>query len=397
MDKKTDLKLKMIEEKQIFLFAFSILLNGISLSTLGQVIPETNNEVAKKDTSVTTGLIDKIMDVVIVEKENYTFAIFPIIDYGKELGFSMGAMLAIVLKDSNENTDAKYYRPTTIIPSFTYSTNNHLFFNTDLILYTKNNWLIFSKLGIYSVPSNFYGIGTPQSNVSLFNQETYTHVAAFLKSIDDNNYLGITYDIGYVNNLEIEGKILNKNIKGYEGGFHLGLGPRYQFDTRDDILYPSKGILFTLNFKQYFGDYIFHVTSIDYRNYTSLFSEKNILASQISWTISFGDVPFYKLPKLGGKSNLRSINNANKYINNHSYYFQTEYRRQLIGRFGAVLFIGAGSSASGINKEYLEDMVYGYGVGFRFHMLNKDKLNFRIDVGWGDGEPALFITIREAF
>lgn len=387
----------MINKSKSIRFIFVFLFIVLQVSTSAQKITDTDDEPAKKDTSGVNYLVEKVMDVVTVRKEKYSLVSFPMMEYSKELGFAVGVLSAIVINDSNAISDAKYYRPTTIIPSFEYSTNNHLLFDADLILYTKNNWLIFSRLAAYNVPTRFYGIGTPQNNESKFNQDTYANIAAFLKSINNNNYLGLSYDIGHVINSEIKGETLNKDISGYDGGFHLGLGAKYQFDNRNDILYPSKGILFKLSFTPYFGDYSFSVSNIDFRNYTTLYSEKNIIANQFSWTVSSGDVPFYKLPKLGGKSNLRSINNSGKYINNHNYYFQTEYRRHLTGRFGATIFMGLGSSASGFNNEYTEDMVYEYGLGFRFRMLDKDKLNFRFDVGFGNGDPALFMTIREAF
>ena len=94
---------------------------------------------------------------------------------------------------------------------------------------------------------------------------------------------------------------------------------------------------------------------------------------------------------------LRSINNSNKYINNQVYWVQSEYRREFGGRFGAVAFVGFGNNMSGWDDSYTEDIVYMYGLGLRFRLLKKDKLNFRLDYGLGNGSPAIFMTIREAF
>lgn len=378
-------------------FVFTFLFIMLQVSGSGQNHISTNEMTAKQDTSGVNLLVEKVMSIATVKKEKYSITTFPTIEYSTELGLAMGVLSAIVIHDTNAMSKAKYYRPTTIVPSFAYSTQNHLVFDTDIIMYTQNNWLIFSRLALYQVPSSFYGIGSPQNIESTYDLDTYANVSAFMKSINNTNYLGVMYDIGYVNHSEIKEKTLDKDITGYDGGFHIGLGIRYQYDNRDDILYPSQGNLLILNSNQYFGDYNFNLSSFDFRHYSTLFSNKNILASQFSWSMAFGNAPFYKLPKLGGKSNLRSINNSSKYINNHSYYLQTEYRRQLSGRFGAVLFVGAGSSASNFNHEYIEDIVYEYGLGFRFRILQKDKLNFRLDLGLGDGTPTFFMTIREAF
>ncbi|MCK5824510.1 MAG: hypothetical protein KAG96_03800 [Ichthyobacteriaceae bacterium] len=358
---------------------------------------QNNSLKESSDTSKVNIFIESVMGYISIEKEKYSITTFPTMDYNNESGLSLGFLSSIVLNDGNQNSNSKYYRPTTIIPALSYSTKKHLLIDADLLMYTKNEWFIGSRVISYKVPAFYFGIGKQTEKTIKLKQNTYGVFGGLLKAIGDLYYMGLSYDIGHVKNYGIDNLEISNKIKGYNGGWHVGLGLESRVDTRDDVIYPTKGNLFNLSIRSYFGNHKFYVTKLNLRHYRKIVSDKNILAFQTTWTISNGNVPFYKMPKLGGKSQLRSINNSNKYINYHNYLAQIEYRRQFAGRFGTVIFTGLGNSAEKLDKSYFEDIIYLYGLGFRFRLLKKDRLNFRLDVGMGDGEPTMFMTIREAF
>jgi len=349
------------------------------------------------DTSGVNRFVEKVMNVLTVDRKNYSITFFPTMTYSDEAGFALGAFAAIILNEEEPVSKSKYYRPTTLVPSISYSTKSFLEFESDFFRFTKSNWFIGSKISIYKMPLNFYGIGEPNDNFSVYDQNTYSIFGSFLKSLHEYYFIGLKYDIGYVLNRNFDGDLLNNSITGYNGGFHGGAGLEVRIDTRNDILYPSRGILFSASVMEYGFDFSFDITEFDLRLFHDVFSKKNILAFQALWTISGGNAPFYKLPKLGGQNLLRSIDNSNKYIEKQKYLIQGEYRREFGGRFGAVAFAGFGQSAPKLDAFYLDDMVYMYGLGFRFRLLKHDKLNFRFDYGMGNGPAAIFMTIREAF
>ncbi len=349
------------------------------------------------DTSGVNVFIEKVMDVITIERAKYSVTFFPTMTYSDEAGLALGAFAAIILNENEPVSKSKYYRPTTLVPSISYSTKGFLLIESDLLRYTKSNWFIGSKFIIYKMPQFFYGIGEPNQGIAKFDQDTYAVFGTFLKSINDSFFIGPSYDIGYVKNTNVVGDQLNSSITGYEGGVHAGLGLAARIDTRDDILYPSKGVLVSISSMQYTFDYNFNLTKFDFRIFRKIRNNKNIVAFQALWQMNSGDAPFYKLPKLGGQNLLRSIDNSNKYINKQTYLLQGEYRRGFGGRFGAVVFSGFGNSLSGWDDPYFDDVVYMYGLGFRFRLLKNDKLNFRFDYGMGNGAPAIFMTIREAF
>ncbi len=348
------------------------------------------------ETDSTDNIVEKVMDLISINKAKYSITFFPTMTYNQEQGLSLGAFAAIVLKGNTPAIKPKYYRPTTLVPSISYSTKGFLLIENDLLGYTKHDLFIGSKLLIYNMPINYYGIGTPVYPPILFHQNTYTLVGSFLKSIKNVFFVGITYDLNYVKNIIDENTNLD-TIYGMDGGLTTGFGLQMRFDSRDDILYPSKGMLINVSSTQYFADYSFNISNFDVRYYKTIISDKNIIAFQATFILGSGNIPYYKLPKLGGQNMLRSINNSNKYINKVVYLAQAEYRRWFGGRFGGAAFVGLGNSLSNINGAYTKDVIYMYGAGFRFRLLEDDKLNFRFDAGFGNDNPSIFMTIREAF
>jgi len=371
--------------KQSLLAIILVLFITLTISAQSDIEQDTTNNI-----------IEKVMDVISINRDTYSITFFPTMDYNQEEGLSLGAFAAIVIKGNEPEIKSKYFRPTTLVPSISYSTKGFLLIESDLIAYTKHNLFIGSRFMIYSMPITYYGIGTPTEEPILFDQETYTIVGSFLKSLNDLYFLGVSYDIGTVSNQPKENTSFD-SVPGIKGGTQIGFGIQARIDSRDDILYPSEGLLVDISSMQYFVDYSFNISKIDIRYYRSIASKKNIIALQSVLTVANGNIPFYKLPKLGGQNMLRSINNSNKYINNIVYLSQAEYRRWIWGRFGAVAFVGMGNNLNNWNNHILEGMVFMYGAGMRFRLLEDDKLNFRLDVGMGNGSPSVFMTIREAF
>ena len=138
---------------------------------------------------------------------------------------------------------------------------------------------------------------------------------------------------------------------------------------------------------------------MDYRKYMKLLSKKNILALQFRANFTSGsNIPFYKLPKLGGDDRMRGLSHKNLYIDRQSYFLQAEVRQELFWRFGGVLFAGMGDVASGVGDFSWNNNRFIYGLGGRFQALKDEKMNIRLDIGFTDnGQSAFYLSVREAF
>jgi len=114
------------------------------------IIQSVNAQEYKQDTA--SGFVEKVMDVVSIDNDNYSITFFPTMDYNQEQGLSLGAFAAIILKGNEPAVKSKYYRPTTIVPSISYSTKNFLLIESDFLGYTKNDLFIGSRFMIYKMP-----------------------------------------------------------------------------------------------------------------------------------------------------------------------------------------------------------------------------------------------------
>ncbi len=346
------------------------------------------------------GFVDKMMDLITFEREKYTVSVYPLMDYSERAGLDFGIMPVIILKSDREIIrKTKYSRPTTIIPSFAMSTRGQMMADVDLIYYHPKGWMLNPTLIWYRIPDTYYGIGGPSGEETVFQTNTIGLEGVWLRPITDMFFMGFSYDLTQVSNKNFEGENLDSTVLGYDGKFTSGLGLDFRFDTRNDILFPSKGQIITLDYRLYFGNFNFHHIELDLASFWKIKNTKNVIGVQGFFeTILGDDVPFYKMPQLGGKHHFRAIGHPNKYLDNQIYYLQAEYRRHLIGRFGAVAFGGWGNNRTEWNESFFKDGKWMFGGGLRFQLLPKDHLNFRLDIGKSPNEEmAIFFTMRESF
>ncbi|GAA4839135.1 hypothetical protein GCM10023331_25470 [Algivirga pacifica] len=338
------------------------------------------------------------MDLTTIEGERFNVSIYPLLDYNERAGFSFGLIAAIVFQETGAQQGSnKYYRPTTLLPSASYSTKNQLLLDADFVMFANSGWMFLARTIYYRFPDTYFGIGGPQEEVSLYTRNQFSMAGGALKPLSDVIYAGAYYDFTTLRNQDIEGESLDETVLGFEGGTVLGLGVETRWDTRDNVLYPEEGRLWRLSARHYFGDFSYNALTLDIRNFWQFKNPENVFGVQLLWEISGENTPYFKLPVLGGKDRLRSIGNPNQYIDRQVWLLQGEYRRHLWQRIGMAVFLGAGNVAT--HREFpFQEIQWVAGTGLRLRLLPKDPLNFRLDVGWGAaGKHALFFTIGEAF
>ena len=337
------------------------------------------------------------------QQKNLKFAIYPAASYTPETSLSLGAVAFFVINKEQQN--AENYRPTNFSPYIVYSLRNQLEANVDFDIFFKNGTNLNLTARYFNFPDYFYGTG----NITrIEDEETFTNNALYLegsalKPLNQSLFLGVNFDIRYdeLVDFQEDGALIDTDLTGVKGGFISGIGPSIRLDSRDNVLYPSKGNYFDISaifYPDFSSEYTFSIFSFDFRKYLSLGNEKNILAMQLLTRFSSGEVPFYKLPKLGGSRRLRGISHANRYIDNNVFYMQAEYRRELFWRFGGVLFAGFGDVANQVGDYAFDDMKVVFGLGGRFRAIKGEKLNARIDLGFTLGkESGIYFLVRESF
>ncbi|MEP1031991.1 BamA/TamA family outer membrane protein [Ekhidna sp.] len=332
-----------------------------------------------------------------------SFAVFPAVSYAPETSLQLGGVAIWVLK-SQDVSQTTFQRQSTVTPYFIYTLKKQSIAVVNLDYYFPSGQNLNASVRYYNFPDSYFGIGNDNdSGIS----EKYTNrffqlEGQFLHPINDKIFVGGAFDAHFTSlKNKIENGLLETDSPvGLEGGNLFGLGPAFRYDTRDYTLYPTKGYFITsrMIFNQ-IGDFSYTSYLADFRKYVTIKNEKHILAFQFRSQFTLGsDVPFYKLPQLGGDERLRGITNASLYRDRQMMYTQVEYRRPLFWRFGMTIFAGVGDVANDLEDFTISEFKYIAGIGGRFAIIPERKLNVRLDVGVGrGGQSGIYIGISEAF
>ena len=332
-----------------------------------------------------------------------SFALLPALSFAPETSVQFGAAAIWVLPPKAVNSSG-YRRESTISPFFLYTFKNQIISAVNLNYFTSQENNLNGSVRFFNFPDLYFGIGNDNDpDIS----ESYTNIffqveGQYMKLLNPTSFLGIAWDAqtNSIRDIEEGGMLRSDDIPGLEGGNVLAVGPTWRFDSRDNNIYPSKGYLITIrSLFNYIGDFDFTSHLADVRKYMQLGNDENILAFQVRANFTTGtDIPFYKLPQLGGDERLRGISNASLYRDRQMIYSQIEYRRPLFWRFGLTVFAGIGDVAFDLGDFEVSELKYVGGIGGRLAAIPEKKLNIRGDIGVArGGQFAIYIGLSEAF
>ncbi|MCR4410490.1 MAG: BamA/TamA family outer membrane protein [Candidatus Saccharicenans sp.] len=337
------------------------------------------------------------------EPDRMGLTLLPIIYYTPEtrLAFGLGSLITyrfgLVFKKARPSTmflGAIY----TQLKQFTLQIKPEIYLN-DNSLFLAGNFMA------ERFPTKLWGIGP---NTADEMEEVYTP-QRFLMEVglqqrlgrDLPLYLGLKYRLESTKIVETEpGKLLDQDlVLGSRGGLLSGPGLAASYDNRDNIFYPNSGLYLQANLNwndHFFGsDYDFLSFQFDLRNY-HLVGEDQVLAVQALAETNTGDVPFYRLARLGGDSLLRGFYNG-RFRDMNLVAFQAEYRFPVWKRLGAVVFGAMGSLANRFRDISFDNLKYAAGFGLRFKIIPKENANLRVDLAFGPGTYGIYFKAGESF
>ncbi len=172
----------------------------------------------------------------------------------------------------------------------------------------------------------------------------------------------------------------------------VSLGPRFQWDSRDDVFYPKRGVFMDSSldlFSQSLGSkFTYQYAKVAFNKYVTL-SKHQVLAVRGMACAANGDrVPIYDLCLFGATNDLRGYP-AGRYQDRRMFATQAEYRlmfpvQGFLGRFGVVAFAGFGAVGDTFGDIGTSDLLPAGGGGLRFRLTKKNPINFRVDYGIGN-------------
>ena len=284
--------------------------------------------------------------------------------------------------------------------------------------FNENRFRIYMNYGYRNEPSHYYGKGFEKAenlergdSTTRFHRSYFQLYPRFVWEVRPHFYLGGLFDLNYtkvsdVNPVMEEDPYFQQFKRKY---LNVGIGGLIQYDTRDDVATPTRGMLLGANFKlfgKYWGGaYNYEIIELEYRQFKNVFRPRSTLAWIAKSQIGLGDIPFTELPTFGSPFDLRGYY-MGKYRDKSMAYGIVEYRHMFgssakykSGNFwakcGFVAWVGTGTIGEtpfDWNKWKLN-----FGAGLRFQM--QPGKNFRLDVGKEPGQPGMqvYMNMTEAF
>lgn len=284
--------------------------------------------------------------------------------------------------------------------------------------FNENKFRIYANYGYRNEPAHYYGIGiTEADNTSRGDSTTKYHRSyfqlypRFVWEIRPYFYVGGLFDLNFTNTTDINPKMAeDPYFLKYKSKFvNVGIGGLVQYDTRDDVATPSRGLLLSTNFKL-FGKYLggaynYEILELEYRQFKNIFRPRSTLAWIAKTQIGFGDIPYSELPTFGSPFDLRGYY-IGKYRDKSMAYGIVEYRHMLgsmekykSGNFWAKcgFVVWGGTGTVGKTPFDWDKWKFNFGAGIRFQM--QPGKNFRLDIGKGVGESGVqvYMNMTEAF
>lgn len=249
-------------------------------------------------------------------------------------------------------------------------------------------------------PETYYGIGndTDESAEEDITLRDYMLKPAVLWRLTPEAWLGLFVDVKRTDVVEHEaGGLLDASgTPGREGGWFVGAGPVFEWDTRDHAFSPRAGDWFQASLGLYreawAGDYDFESLTLDWRRFYPV-GAQSALALQVLGVAQSGEVPFSEMARM---EQLRGILGT-RFRDRRLLMSQIEFRFPIHGRVSGVAFGGIGDVFRTLSDIGFDTLKYGVGGGVRVALNRRERINLRLDVGLSPWESGVYLRMLEAF
>lgn len=329
------------------------------------------------------------------------FLLFPFLLKSPETSLGFGAAGAFFFKaQKNEPTD----RTSDISLIALYTLRKQVVVVMNSTVYFKGEEKIFrAQVSNSYYPDRFWGLGNSTTKAAEENYSIHQYFInpQFLFRTLQKFYLGINLEFQHVYDFTYErgGVFDREQVVGRFGGDVPGAGVLLTWDTRNSAYSPDKGSFAELNSTRYHkligGDFNFWAHTIDLRKFFRL-TPSTVLAAQSVLRMSSGEVPVRNLSMVGGSELMRGYWKG-RFSDKNMFALQTEFRQFLFWRIGIVGFGGLAQVSDKVSTFGLNQFHWAAGGGLRLMVQKKEKLNLRIDYGFGEQSSGLYVILKEAF
>ena len=337
-----------------------------------------------------------------VSTRRMRWIVLPILYYTPETRLAFGAAVINTFRFPKEPLDS---RPSQIQLGGAYTLNKQILLYLPFRLYwNRENWLAYGELGYYKYNYNYFGIGNyAEPATAEVYDVTFPRIrASLMRYVGSGSYLGLRYvmDNWDITGRDPNGLLARGDITGSTGGLVSGIGPVMNFDSRDNIFWPSHGAfveaLAYFNYPFMGSAFSYSRFSVDASYFRMLPWAEHVLALNLYTDIGIGDPPFNELAFLGGPKRMRGYY-FGQFRDRSLLLLQGEYRARIWKRFSGVGFLSYGWVGHSPGDFAFQNAKVAGGAGLRYMLDKAERINFRLDYGYGRNGGGLYFTVGEAF
>lgn len=272
----------------------------------------------------------------------------------------------------------------------------------------KVPWQLQYRVGYNHRPTAFYGVGNQgTTGIGMLRNGLPFSLKRGYMDVQTRISVGGNWSVGPLFDFQHQQTGLPDTLTPHPTSTQWGLGIVAQYDTRDRVYYPTRGLFFKAALTHYeraLGSSArITMIHIDLRQFVPLpydFTWAWQFRSQCA--LSAGDTPYPMLPGLGGQDGLRGINKS-MFRDDLMVALQTEMRIPIWSIFRATVFAGIGDVYDIHDWQWAVPKV-SYGLGLRMS-INRAKVNIRFDIARSNVDPrwntakayGFYLTATEAF
>ncbi len=328
--------------------------------------------------------------------------LLPVLGYTPDTGLLLGGLALRFFHLDPPGEDA---RPSVISPVVIFTLKNQvmIFLGTDFN-WDEGRWHAGLQPSYQKFPDDYYGIGrdTPVDPLESYTPEQFAFEGMIERRIAGDLRVGVGYQVAKHQLLEIapDGELAGGQVPGTGTAMLSAPGLLAGWDSRDHTWSPQRGLWLQTGLSIYRNgwgsDYDFTESFVDLRKYWPT-GERSALAVQAAGRNLDGQAPFFHLPRLGGDRGLRGYSGG-RFIDNTMVMVRAEWRTGPVWkRFGAAVFAGMGDVAPGVGDLTTAAGLTTWGLGLRWLINRGEKVNVRMDFGFGKDDSGFYLSLGEAF
>ncbi len=328
----------------------------------------------------------------------------PVITYSPETKLGFGGLVAASFNLSIDSLTTASYAQS----FFLYTTNKQYNFDNSFRIYNPLNKVIYQgRFSYIYFPELYFGIETesPKHKKDLIEYNRLSGELKVYRRIQKHTYIAFATRYTKIYNVYSEpgGSFSADKPLGHDGHQILGFAPVLAYENRDGQIYPSRGYYAEVQIMAFPNwlnkSFRYLNVRVDARKYCPVkwLSERDVVALQVFAFVNSGEVPWKSMAEIGGSSLMRGYYTG-YYRYNNLYAFQAEYRTALWKFIGINFWLGAAMTPEHWYSIGDSGVKPNGGIGLRFMINDKDKLNLRADYGFGKQQQrGFYLDIAEAY